>query len=567
MSKTNFSPEDIKQMRLDPILAAKVILDMDFPPHERIRINGRKLEDGTRQGGLWWSKWFLDHSGRDTAKTHNNALTTALRCCLFPNRKAIILSHKYPAVEEGYFATYFEKWNDEKTVFKAQIKKIIHKSDLIKCVFKNGSEILGLPPGLLRECLGVRGARANDLIIDEWCHFPNQELISKVMIPIATRENIWVKNADNIGNQLRLAGQNHIIFTSTPPYKFDPAYTRIKYFDRQKIQNPQNYDWQTWNYTDIPENWNWIIDREVFEDAKENLPKAIFQMEWLGECAEIGESFYNPELLQLIRNNEDGIRIKLKGDKDKYYVFGIDVAGPEGRSDFTIAIIEIDLTTEIDKLVCLIRKRKLDLDEASGIVHQMEKRFFPTIIMTDPYGGGKFLSKKVAKKKQFVGNEEMDCMPILESTEWGEGKPILYFFSAQNELVKKLLGEYDDMIINIAHNRLQSAIEKRHLLVPSESLETTSKEEEEILENINLAFKELVGIQLLKGKDGVPQKTGRGYYTFLGHKCSAYAVVYAKVAAMLFRKLQEKDNDEDEENKYVTMSAMTEEDTSSVGYF
>ncbi|MBU0706944.1 hypothetical protein KKG41_01075 [Patescibacteria group bacterium] len=567
MAKDNFLPEDIRTLQLNPLLAAKVILNLDFPPHERIRINGRKLVDGTQQGGLWWSKWFLDHSGRDTAKTHNNAVVAALRCCLFPNRTTIILSHKFSVVSEGYFSAHFQKWYDQNPLFKKQVRKIHTKPDKAKIIFKNGSEILGLPTGLMRECVSLRGWRSNDIFLDEWVHYSDQDLISDVIIPIGTKENLLSKDIVNSDPLLYSVVRNHIVFTSTPGYKFEPAYQRIKYFHAKKQQHPKNFDWQTWNYSDIPPEWDWIIDRDIFEDARENLPGSIFKMEWLGQWADFGESFYNPELIQQIRMIDNNVKIKLLGDTDKFYVLGVDVAGPEGRSDFTVCVIEIDIKTETDSVIYFKRQKKVDVDEASGILHQITKRFSPTIIMCDPSGGGTFLAKRASKKTQMINNEEVECVPILESTEWGEGKPILYFFSARLELIKKNFGEYDDAIINIAHNKLQSAIEKRQLVAPNEASPVTNKEEEEVLENINQAFKELIGVQLQKGRDGTPQKTARGYYTFLGHRCSAYAIVYAKVAAFLFRKLQESINENNENNKYVTMCPMEEDEERTMNYF
>lgn len=561
VKKNDFSPEDIHRMRLDPILAAKVILDMDFPPHERIRITGRKMADGTRQGGLWRTKWFMDYSGRDTAKSHNNAVVAVLKSCLFPNRMTIILSHKFTVVEEGYFLRHFQKWNDEKPIFAEQVKKIIRRPDRIKCKFHNGSEILGIPPGLMRECVSIRGDRCNDLFLDEWVHYPNQTLISDVILPIATRENEWLKFYSK-DDEIYPVVQNHIIFTSTPQYTYEESYTRVKYFYNKKKENPMSYDVQTWNYLDIPENWDWIVDREIFDDAKANLPESIFKMEWMGEWCEAGAEFYNPQHIKAIRELGNNVKIKFNGDKDKYYVFGIDVAGPEGRSDFTICIIEIELKSDIDKVVCLIRKSKVDIDEASGMVHKENDRFFPSIIVCDPGGGGRFLGKKLGKKKQVINNEEIDCMPILEANVWGEGKSILYFFSAHTEVIKKNFGEFDDEIINKAHNLLQSTIEKKQIFLPSELLETTLGIEDEILNNCDLACKELMGIQLLKDRGGSPAKTARGYYTFKGHKDSAYALLYAKVAAFLFRKLHEKQDENTNEDNYVTMSVMEEEERS-----
>ena len=269
MGKFKFTKEDAYELLHNPVLAHKVILNYDFPPHEIIRV-----EDS------WTAKYVMDDSGRDTGKSFNFMAINVLKCILIPNRVCGIISHTFGGGKQ-LFSDYIDDWYHTSPFFRAQcVSKPSHSSDMWHIKFKNRSQFRVVPPDILKGGRRMRSQRWNAGMFNEWIFYPdydpNVSVIDRVIIPIVTRENmLFADTRDPVY-------QNQLFFESSPDFEFNPAYKRVRQFDRKIAQGNRNYVHFNFNYDDIPEEWNWIIDREVMENAREMMPKVYFLMEWMG---------------------------------------------------------------------------------------------------------------------------------------------------------------------------------------------------------------------------------------------------------------------------------------------
>jgi len=84
MAKYRFTAEDAHKLLHNPVLAYKVVLGYDLPPHEVIRV-----EDA------WTTKNVIDDSGRDTGKSFNFVAIAVLKCILIADRVTGIISHTF----------------------------------------------------------------------------------------------------------------------------------------------------------------------------------------------------------------------------------------------------------------------------------------------------------------------------------------------------------------------------------------------------------------------------------------------------------------------------------------
>lgn len=563
--KRGLSQIDLEELQNNPILAASFVLNIDLPPHEQVSI-----ED------MWFRKFYMESSGRDVAKTFRIAVVSALRAVLFVDKVEGYISHTFHGAKLIF--KYIDDWYDTVSKFRDCIRgKPNHAADAWICRFKTRSEIRCVPPDIAKSSLRLRSERWNDGYIDEWVHFPEQLVIDRVMNVICTRAN----KEYFLTRDKKL--QNHISYLSSPDFKFNPAYKRVQYFLKKIKEGDEDFALHRYNYLDIPPNWEWIIDKKVFEMARETAPAVIFRIEWMGRWEDNSEGYYLASEIRKIRKTF--IDIKLEGDADKEYILGIDVArSPAGKGDdFTISVFEVG---KIPIFISQVRCNNIRLDEMAGRVFGILENFKVSLIMMDPGGGGIFLADQLAKKEQILtvqgAKVRKTVTPIVQMGSDGEGQAILCMFSSGTKILKQIFQKIkgDDELINRAHSFLKSAFEKERVVSPLELKEfeigkrykelvpveeKEIKEKYKILLAIDETFRELIAVETLKDKEGNPKRTANGFFSFVSRqrKDSAYSFLYGHFGCHIWEELK---RIEMQDNRVSTVEATWAMDEETISY-
>jgi hypothetical protein len=231
----------------DPVLATKLILGYDCPPHMELRL-----------WGMWSSTYFLDHSGGGTGKTLCLAIIALLRALLMRGRTEGIVSKTF---RQGKILgrQYFDVWTDRCPLVKREFAGALHGQDEYEYRFHNGSSIRIIPPGFSAEAEGAFSEDWTDGYFDEFTRYGHPAAVDRVLIGRVRRPVDAAYDARN-----PLFG-HHFCFLGTAGYTWHPAFRRVKQFlERTKAGDPR-WQIQSWNVTDIPDDWERLKNREATE--------------------------------------------------------------------------------------------------------------------------------------------------------------------------------------------------------------------------------------------------------------------------------------------------------------
>lgn len=304
--------EYLVELRSDPVLAAKEILGIELPPHERIALRG-----------MWEHPWNMLVWGRGCGKTFIDALFVALRAVLFPGDRIVIVGPGFrqsqlvfKEVERFETPMFTDTWAGNPKH---------HTSDWI-LEFKNGSFIAALPLGT--DGSKIRGYRANVLIVDEVVQVP-PEIIDKVCVPfMATQKDPMAAylglDVDNVANTL--------VYSTSAYYTFNHAYQKYQNFliERYINKNP-DYFVTSFNYDDVPPGF---INMDVVEYARKNSSDADFRTEWRAEWVSDTAGFYPASLIEKCKSL--AVSPELKGRAGDEYVLGVDPATQVNACGFVV---------------------------------------------------------------------------------------------------------------------------------------------------------------------------------------------------------------------------------------
>src|SRR5574338_756429 len=239
----------VEDMLFDPILAAKVLLGVQLPPHEELRI----LK-------MWSTYYTQDDSGFSTGKSWTFALVAALRSILMPGRVSGIISKTF-AQGKLIFAN-FDRWYDHNPIFRSCVKhvggkkRLVHGGEAYVAEFRGGSAIRVLPPNFLQDAERLRSERWNDAYLDEWTTYGNYQALNSTIIGRVTNVNYY---------KTCPVRQNHIHLASTPNFHHHPAYKIVKRVDRQIARGNKNYGRFTCNWRHVPstDKWDFLISENI----------------------------------------------------------------------------------------------------------------------------------------------------------------------------------------------------------------------------------------------------------------------------------------------------------------
>jgi len=548
----------VEDMLFDPILAGKVIFDMDLPPHEELRV-------------MWmWNTYYTnDDSGFSTGKSWTFAYVSALRSILMAGRVSGIISKTF-SQGKLIFSNY-DRWYDTSKIFRSCVKhaagkkRLVHGTDAWIAYFRGGSEIRVLPPNFLGDVERLRSERWNDAYLDEWTTYGNFKALNTTILGRVTRINRFPECP---------VMQNHIHQASTPGFMHDPSYAIVKMVDRNMRRGNHNYGRYTCNYRHIPdtEQWRFLVSRKVIFHMQTVNPKGIVTSEIDGRWSKDSASFYNSRIVNKVRMDCVPLLTSRGPGRGEVFIAGFDVAigGGDNSSssgdDFSMSVMRMTIGEWIPHHVMTVRYNRVSDIFMSGIVHKFNQAFGFSLIVFDPSGGGLFVKDKLRNKKQLIDGEMKECTPIITmaDTSGTIGTEILVPFSRGDVYIKQMWGKLasDSMLINNAHREFKGAIEQKRVLLSGKwsgwtgneaSWDADSKRDwlnkhqhtmeasERYRAEMDLAVTQLVLVDTLRDKNGFTVLDSFNQYKFKSKdkKDSAYGLVYCYTGIVIYKWMME----------------------------
>lgn len=547
----------VEDMIFDPILAAKVLLDIEIPPHQQLRL-------------LWmWSTFFtIDDSGFSTGKTFTNAIVMSLRSVLMPGRVSGVLAGTFRQGKLTF--QHVERWSHTSKIFRSCFQKqrgkprILHSSEGFEAHFRGMARIRVLPPNFDQDSESLRGERWNDGYFDEWTKYGSLSAITKTLIGRVTMNNEF--------NDQCPVRQNHAHFTSTPGYTHEPCYAMVERVDEHMARGSKKYSRFTTNYRHVPKKKRWksFVDRNIIYTMQTMNPLGVVKSEIDGRWQKDSQSYYLHSTIELVRQFYLP-SLKRLYDQD-VYVGAFDTARghgdanrPEG-DDFSLSIWRIPFgSAESSDYPCFqIRKNNINAANMAGIVHEANLDFQLALLMYDPGGGGLFVRDELMKTTQRIKNVETQVCPILEfaHTTGIAGAEILIPFRRSAWHIKNMLWQNlssDSMLLNQAHGKFRGAIENHNVILPPKwtawnELDVTQNIDEmrtylakmtglspleRVKAELDLAVRQLVHVDVLRDKNGIPIQDSYGMYKFKSKrkKDAAYSMMYGYLTVLIWKEL------------------------------
>ena len=532
----------------DPILGAKVLLNLQVPPHEELRI-------------LWmWTHYYTnDDSGFSTGKSFNHAVISALRSILFPGRVSGVLSKTY--AQGKLIFTNFDRWYETCPIFRWCIKhkggkpQLIHGSDAHVATFRGGSTIRVLPPNFMQDAERLRSERWNDGYFDEWTTFGNYEAFNKTIIGRVTRENYFPDCPIR---------QNHIHLSSTPNFTHHPSYAMVRRIQRLISSGNLDHGRFTCNYRHIPDTkeWKWLINRKVIFTMQTSLPPGVVKSEIDGIWQRDSLSFYSSKKLMEVRYESKVIQKRMH--ESDIYIAGFDVARGSQRTsegdDFALSVYRISGEHSVPHHCLTVRYNNITAEQMAAVVQKYHLQLGFRIVVYDPGGGGLFVRDELRKDQVTIGNIKTTVTPIVElgDTSGVMGDVILIPFRRAHPYVKQMWGtmQSDSVIVNHMHRSMKAAIETRNIILAGEwngweqegtAWDVDAKREwlnrnvgmsdsARLLAEMDLAVSQIVLVDVARDGNGEAKLDTFGMYRFKSKhkKDSAYSLIYAYVGYLLW---------------------------------
>ena len=465
------------------IFAARLFLNVDLMPFQGVVAH--QLFDKT---------FYIIVATRGFGKSFMLAVYALLRAIFKQGSKIVIVSASFRQSQIVF--NYIQDIFKSSVVLQQICGSSRPKKDISMCSFQIGdSSIVSVPLGTGEK---IRGLRANVILTDEFSAIPEE--IFQVIVrgfsvvsldPVGKvkakyREKELIEAGIDAGLLHEEEDGNQIILTGTAYYQFNHFYewyTKYKNIiecgnDRSKLRdivggeiseeeldqlNPEKFGVMRIPYYCLPYGY---MDEGIIAQSKATMTKAHFEMEFGAEFYADSDGFFPMSLIQAVSIFEN-YTIKLRGDKDKKYIMGVD---PARQSDhFSIVIVELD-ESETDRRHKVVyawatnekkMKKTGEVNEnqtyygACAIkIRQILSRFNVQRIMMDAGGGGREIANYL-QEKQFLKAGEKAIWDLNEpSQRMYEGIHILELISSNSAWVSD------------ANHSMKKSIEEFRLLLP-----------------------------------------------------------------------------------------------------
>lgn len=537
----------------DPILAAKVILNITLPPHSELRIMF-----------MWTTPFTIDDSGFSTAKSHNAAVVMALRSILFPGRISGVLSKTF--AQGKLIFQNFDRWIGSAPIFKSCLKhakgnpRLIHGTDVWQAFFRGGSEIRVLPPSFMLDSERLRGERWHDGYFDEWTTYGNFEAFNTTIMGRITKENTYPNCPVRM---------NHAHMMSTPNFTHHPSFAIVRRYQHQIAQGNEDYGRFSSNYRSIPESFSYLINRRMIFNMQMSLPSGIEGAEVDGMWQEDSGSYYSYANIMTSRMSICPVYNK-RISSQEIYIAGYDVASGGGSShagsdsdDFAITVLKLN-TVDGKPVHCLtLRYNRINAKGMAGVIHKLNLMFGFSLVLYDPGGGGLFVRDELRYEEQLIDNGLTRVAPIIEMNDntGTVGNRILIPIRRSEHYINMLWGKMnsDSVLVNRIHNEMRKNLERGEIFLaptwdgwPGDGSQWDIDSKREWLNNntslpeidrykaeMDLAVHQLIQIDVKRDSNKKPVMDSYGMYQFKskGKKDSAYSLIYANLGCAIWKRI------------------------------
>lgn len=290
----------IDDFRHDPILATQCIFGFQLPPHQQIRL-----------WSMWTHNYCFDSSGFGTGKTFTIALCAALRAMLFEDTVAGLIGKTFEGSKRIY--ENFDTWIDKAPLFRDQVKKnrigdpmSVHGGEACVLTIKNGSVIRAIPPDFQKDAERVASESWTDGYFDEVNRYRNYAAFDRIILGRVRKP---IKPPDNKRDPIF---GNHMFFGGTAQYKWHPFYGRIQNAMEQISMGNPAYDVISFNYTHIPEKYDWLDNTDIAREAMMAVMRQDeIETEIMGRWVDDSVGFYNAKSIAVLRTLPDSEIIAL----------------------------------------------------------------------------------------------------------------------------------------------------------------------------------------------------------------------------------------------------------------
>jgi hypothetical protein len=556
---------EIEAFIKDPVLAAWSIfggLELDVAQRVRLRT-------------MWFVPEVHDDSGIYTGKTIVSWIWVQLRCILLPSPRGFaprIVGVFYQDINSAnsVFKPYFKKFIDACPVYRNELSRQHGKTigyrpfgSGFEYIYKNGNSVFCPAIGMKEDAAKIASLRVHDGFVEEAkeIDLKSDALDNQILSRI---------NADCWNPQHPVWTNHKVLVGHAEDPATHPSYKRHQVSKAKIWDGDQDVAVITSSFRDwTPKFIRFRKDKEI-RTARLSMSGAKFSQRYGGLWEYGTEDWYDAKVLEKCRSRRAPLLLRRDPALDEIFTFGWDTApGGNARSDLNAgfawrALPVTGPITNTDGLyhaqgryyqlspVWGTEIRGRDGGVLSGVIHRQHQRFQFGRLVYDPGGGGLWVAKELWKTLQYFDGAYHQvtglCQPEQSGSypeasplviKWGKGSvDLAHAWSEEKYLAT------DDGIVEAIQREAQNLFASRSILWPlapdkmtTRELEALSPEQRNSLLKIDVAFKQLLGIQvktLTRNGEEVPLVTRNGFLSFTsrGKKDCAYAALYG-LAAML----------------------------------
>lgn len=334
---------------------------------------------------------------KDYIVTHNSflqAVNAALTVLLYPGKRVGLIGSSFRQAKT-IFNEVDRIYQMSPILQEAAERKPIQGTDMCLLRFKpagryTGTRIAAIPLG--NDGGKIRGERFHVIAADEFAQIP-ESIFNLVIKPMAATASDPMERAKRIARAKELAKMgieaddddisNKIIMSSSGYYKTNHMWGRMKYYWSRMKAKDKRYSVIQVPYWFMPEGF---LDETNIEEARETLPRSLFEMEYCGMMISDTDGFYKASLLEeCTANTIDNFHtVTNTGKPDSEYIMAIDPA--RERDSFAILIFEV-LGVK-SRIVYAKTYDQVSSIKTAKAIFELRNKFNLARIIMDSQGGG-----------------------------------------------------------------------------------------------------------------------------------------------------------------------------------
>jgi len=411
--------EMVQHYRNNPVMAAYDLLGVDLAPIQRVVLND-----------MWFKNFVITVMGRGGGKTYMLGVNAVLHALLYPGYRIGLIGPSFRQ-SKMIFAEVEKLYSRSSILRESCSKRPTRGADTCFLKFRgtdisNGSYIEALPIGV--DGAKIRGSRFYLIQIDELAQMPT-DIIDLVIRPMAAVSLEPMQRVREREKQERLISQglateddfigevaNKMIMTSSGYFKFNHMWDRMKSYWRAIKEKPENTKYAVHQvpYQLLPKGF---LNEENIKEARRTMSTIEFTMEYEASMVSDSDGFFKASMIEACTRGSS-FSVKLRGDKGREYVLGVD-PNQGGKAACGVIIIEVG---DPHKIVYVKELKKKTTQEMVIELQRLTDSFNIVRIFMDSQGGGKPL-------RDLLQEGYNNHIPILDmdddTSKYKNGKRIL----------------------------------------------------------------------------------------------------------------------------------------------